>query len=223
MRWLAVLQFLYLTFLNPIRKRGPGGPDETETKLKSMKKSFLYLIMLGGFALAACEGDRGPQGPAGPQGPQGPAGGGDGAVNEVFEVIVDFTAANDYFEAFTLDPELGEADMLLVYLLWEMDGNTDIWRPLPQTLFLPEGILKYNFDFTLFDFGLFLEGDFNLANLGPEWTDDQVFRIVVVPGQFLMEHPDLGTADYETVMEVLGKTEADVARIDKRPTHLLQR
>lgn len=185
-------------------------------------------MMLGAFAMTACEGDQGPQGPAGPQGPQGPqgpAGGGEGgtATNEVFEVIVDFTAANDYFEAFTLDPELGEADMLLVYLLWEIDGNTDIWRPLPQTLFLPEGILKYNFDFTLFDFGLFLEGDFNLDNLGPEWTDEQVFRIVVVPGQFLMEHPDLGTADYETVMEVLEKTESDVERRGERPARMLKR
>jgi hypothetical protein len=179
-----------------------------------MKKSISALFILSGLLFAACEGPSGPSGPPGPPGPPG-----DGSVvlgNEVLEVTVDFTADNEYFQAFALDPPIEENDLVLAYLLWEQDGDTDIWRALPQTLFLDEGILQYNFDFTRFDFGLFMEANFTIGEIGPQWTDNQVFRIVLVPGQMLVTDPGLAQDDYQTVLHKVGLDHVEVKKIDMR-------
>ncbi len=140
---------------------------------------------------AGCQGPDGPPGPIGPQGPQGPPGTGGGGTdlgNEVFEIEIDFSAATGYFEAFVLDPPIGQNDVVLAFMLWDFVDGTDIWRALPQTNFLDEGILKYDYDFSRSDFALFMEATFNLDLLGPVWTNGQVFRIVLVPAQGLSEH-----------------------------------
>ncbi len=180
---------------------------------------FLAFVALSSTLMISCEGPSGPPGPPGPQGPQGPAGGdggeGGGGVNianEVFELTVDFSVENQFFQAFILDPAIEESDVVLAFLLWEFDDGTDIWRKLPTNIFLDEGILQYNYDFTTGDFGLFLEGNFNLDNLGSEWTDDQVFRIVLVPGQFAANQEDLPET-YEELVHMLGKADLPVREL----------
>jgi hypothetical protein len=159
-------------------------------------KSLLFSgLLLGGILGSACQG---PDGAVGPQGPRGAPGSGANLFNEVFEVGVTFIEANGYFESFALDPEIGPNDVVLVYLLWEEDNNVDVWRPLPQTNFIAEGILQYSFDFTRLDFGIFLDANFPLNQLGPQFTDNQFFRVVLVPGEFLIANPHgmiLGVAD----------------------------
>ena len=41
--------------------------------------------------------------------------------------------------------------------------------------------MVYNYDFTQADVRFFLDGTTNFLTLGPEWTQNQVFRVVVVP------------------------------------------
>jgi hypothetical protein len=70
-------------------------------------------------------------------------------------------------------------------MLWEEteDSNgepVDIWRLMPQTRILDQGLLQYNYDYTFFDVSIFLESDFDLSTLQPGDTDDQVFRIAVL-------------------------------------------
>jgi hypothetical protein len=81
-----------------------------------------------------------------------------------------------------------ESDVAVVYALWgveNIDGEDfEIWRQLPQTLFTEDGTLQYNFDFTLVDISVFMDGDFNLDLLGANYTDDWVIRVVVIPAQF---------------------------------------
>lgn len=171
------------------------------------------MLLIGGFLFSACEGPTGSPGPAGPQGPAGPPGSGEGVnlTNEVFEVEVDFNTSNEFFQGFQLNPAIAPNDVVLVFLLWDFNEQVDIWRPLPQTVFLEEGLLQYNYDFTTVDFGLFLESDFSLASLGPAFTEGQVFRIMLVPGSELAGQPDLN--NYEEMMEVIGKTEDDVRKV----------
>ena len=79
--------------------------------------------------------------------------------------------------------------MVLVYILWEVVNvngkNTDVWRLMPQTVILNDGILQYNFDYTVADVKIFLEGTTDFNKLLPAETDNQVFRIVVLPADFL--------------------------------------
>lgn len=133
-----------------------------------LKLAFLLLLF------TACEGD------PGPPGPQGPAGG--LIVSGAFEIEIDFTAANnyEYFEAYGFD--VYPYDVTLVYILWETSGGQDVWRLLPQSADLGEaGTLTYNFDFTQQDVRFFLDGSADFDALDASWTQNQVFRVVVVP------------------------------------------
>ncbi len=136
-----------------------------------IKKIFSLLVIM--FLFSACEG------PAGPPGPPGD----DGAVlvANAFEIEVDFNAGNEYRIIEDYGFEVFPFDVTLVYILWDQDNGTDIWRLLPQIVEFPEGQLQYNFDFTQNDVSIFLDGTINFNILGSEWTQNQVFRVVVIP------------------------------------------
>ena len=174
----------------------------------------------------SCEGPEGPSGPAGaqgpsgppgaqgPQGPQGPPGedgiDGDVFLPSVFEITGDFMAENDFslYYVFPDDTEVLESDIVLVYLLWEQAESDngellDVWRLLPQTIVLNEGILQYNYDHTLADVQIFLDGNIDFDILLPAEALDQVFRIVVLPSNFAAEKlRDI--EDYNLMMKSLG-------------------
>ena len=133
-------------------------------------------------------------------------------VAEVFEVELDFTPQNKYSEVFKFKPAIIESDVVLVFIEWEREGTTPIWRALPQTVFFEQGILIYNYDFTKTDFRLFLDGRIDYATLGTEWKMDQAFRVIVVPGDFSSARLDL--TDYEAVTRLLGLKDEDFKRIE---------
>lgn len=170
------------------------------------------------MAFQACEGPEGLQGLQGPPGPQGPQGqqGAPGVniVATTYEATVDFTAANDW-EAFLEFPEeLLESDVVLTYILWDIVQGRKIWRAVPQTVFFPEGPLVYNFDFTQSDIRLFLEGTIDFKILDPVWTEDQVFRIVVVPSDFPKGRIDF--TNYEAVVKMLNISDSDFQKLDPK-------
>lgn len=167
-----------------------------------MKRLLTILGFAGIFAFQACEGPIGPPGPPGLDGLDGV-----NIVGEAFEVEVDFTEANDYREIFEFDPAIIESDVVLIYIEWESDNGTSIWRPLPQTVFFQEGVLIYNYDFSQFDFSVFLDGPLDYALLADEWTRNQFYRIVIVPADFAGSRIDF--TDYEAVTNLLGIEESD--------------
>lgn len=170
----------------------------------------LILALFGMFVFQACEGPQGPQGPQGNDGADGIT-----VVSEVFEVEVDFNAANNYAQIFSFDPVIFDSDVVLSFVLWETDGQTPIWRAMPQTAYFQEGgILVYNYDFTSSDFSLFLDGNINLSTLGPDWTDNQLFRVVVLPGDFAAANARLDLTDYNAVTTMLGLKDSDFKRIE---------
>lgn len=129
------------------------------------------------FTLVACKGDRGPQGPAGIN-----------LLGQVFETTVNFNAGNSFTAAFNYPNgvDVYESDAVLVYLLEdELADNVDVWTPLPQTFFINgEGIMAYNYNHTFLDVKIFLNGDFPLGNLSNIFTQDQTFRIAIVPSEY---------------------------------------
>ncbi|TRX58779.1 hypothetical protein FNH22_12950 [Fulvivirga sp. M361] len=163
-----------------------------------------YLTILPGLLLiitfSACEG---PEGIPGPRGPQGAAGGDIGFVMEW--VNVDFTASNEYRDRLAFSDfefEALESDVVLVFFRWSPPSAEDeIWRPLPQTLIVEEGLLQYNYDFTLFDVEVFMDADFNLNTLPADDTDDWVVRVVVVPGEFVGGRKAARTWTYEELVD----------------------
>ena len=179
-----------------------------------MKKYLHYIgLILLIFAVSCTEynGEPGPPGPRGPVGPQGPEGA-PGETGYVFEYTDIFFVGPDYevFLEFPLDFETLPSDVALVYLLWqvdEVDGEViEIWRPLPQQVFTQDGLLQYNFDFSLYDVRLFLDSEFPLDWLTAIDTDDWIARVVVVPGDFWASGR-VDFNDYEEVQDALGLPE----------------
>jgi len=186
-----------------------------------MKKLKLLLAPIVAIALFACEG---PQGPPGFDGLDGLDGldGQDGVniLGQVVEIEGTFSTENDYslFYEFPQSVEVFESDLVLVYILFEQvddpDGGDpiDVWRLLPQTRILDQGLLQYNFDHTFLDVSIFLESDFDLSTLAPGDTDNQVFRIAVVPAEF-GEDPNIDISNLDSVMSNINIQETTVDKI----------
>lgn len=178
-----------------------------------MKKIF-YLLTVISFTLASCSGD---EGPVGPQGPPGEA-----LLGTVFDIEGDFTAANDYsivvdYADFT-DVEVFESDVVLVYLMVGTDGeaggeDVPVWRLLPQTYYVEGGTMQYNYDYTFFDVNIFLDGDVDLSTLDPVFTNDQVFRIAILPAEFA-ETTGVDVTNYQEVMSALKLRESEIPVLD---------
>ena len=122
-----------------------------------------------------------------------------------------------YFQ-FPANFEVFESDVVLVYILWDQVTDKfgkvqDVWRLLPQTVALSEGILLYNFDYTLHDVEIFLGGTLDLRTLLPAESQDQVFRIVVLPADFAMDN-SIDLSNFGLVMKSLSVQPETIKRMD---------
>lgn len=171
-----------------------------------MKKILTILALIGLAAFQACEGPEGPIGPEGPQGEPGIV-----IVGTTYEVELDFTAGEDYSGLFDFPSALEQSDAVLIYRLSGVDGGNDLWRQLPQTYFFNEGLLMYNFDYTINDFSIFLDGGIDPKNLPAQWVTDQIFRIIVVPSDFPSGRIDY--SNYDAVTKMLGIEDKDFQKV----------
>jgi len=167
-------------------------------------KSLTIISLTLVISLFSCQGPAGEQGDPGPKGDPG-ADGLDGLEGFTFDYIVDFTSP-DYASTLTFPEtfQMLESDVALVYFVWgTTDNELEIWRQIPQTLFLEEGLLQYNFDFTIDDVVVFMEADFDMSVLGADYTDDWIVRVVVVPAQDASNGRIAGVdlSDYNAVKE----------------------
>ncbi|WP_439151850.1 hypothetical protein [Winogradskyella sp.] len=160
-------------------------------------KRILSFISVFALLLTACEGDPGPPGLDGLNGLNG-------ETAPAFEVTRDFNFP-DYNASVIFDFEVFSSEVVLVYILWDTtDNGTQIWRLVPQTVIFEDGNdLVYNYDFTQFDVQLFLEGS-DLDNLDSVWTQNQRFRIIVIP---TTDYGRLDLSDIEAVMDAHNITE----------------
>jgi hypothetical protein len=182
-------------------------------------KTITGIILVFALAvLTSCIGEPGPPGRDGLDGRDGQDG--ESFLGSVFEIEDDFTFQNDYtlYFQFPSNITVYDTDVVLVYILWEVtednSGNPiDVWRLLPQTVVLNEGVLQYNYDYTFADVQVFLEGTIDFNTLLPAETDDQVFRIVVFPADFITQK-SLDVSDYNMMMKSLNIKKDLVQKID---------
>jgi hypothetical protein len=143
--------------------------------MKIMRPIFLSLFSLS-FLFLSCEGPEGPPGVPGVN-----------ILGKVIEVSVDLDQGNGYQQVVTLplDVEVFESDAILVYRHEGVFDTADIWTPLPTTYFNGSGgTFLYTFNHTYFDVKFFLDGNFDLNTLGSQWTQNQLFRIAIVPAEY---------------------------------------
>lgn len=159
-------------------------------------KRILTFMTLFALLLTTCEGAPGPPGLDGQNGSV--------IASSAFEIQVDFNANNQYQIVEPYGFEVLDYDVTLVYILWETNDGQDVWRLLPQsTTFVGGATLTYNYDFTQTDVKIFLGGTANFSNLDAVWTQDAVFRIVVIPADNVSS---VDTSNLNTIM-ALGNIE----------------
>ena len=167
-------------------------------------KRILSLFTLLALLLTACEGDPGPIGPQGPPGFDGINA--DEYAAQSYEINIDFQYFSDtgLQEALiNLPYDLLDSDVVLVYRLEaivEIDGiPTEAWSALPQNFFLEDSnIIQYIFNHTFADVELLIDGNFDLSTLSSEFTQNQRFRIVILPADAIT---GLNLSNLDNVME----------------------
>ncbi len=186
-------------------------------------KKIITLLLISVFALTSCGDD----GAIGPQGPQGPAGadGLDG-LGYTFEETVTFEYFSDVnlYSTFinipenivTIDPD---ADAVLIYRLNVVEASDgsdlDTWSLIPQNFFLDQGIIQYVYNHTVNDVEIFIDGDFDLSTLSSQFTENQTFRVVVVPSSSnFAQITGLDVSNLDAVMYALDLNESDVKKLE---------
>lgn len=178
-----------------------------------MNKKLLPLLLILVTLFQSCEG---------PKGDPGPEGGAIDVTGTTFDLVdADFTTANEFqvslsFAAAKLT--VLESDAVLVYIHWnDVDSGGQklkAYRPLPQTAFLDNGILTYNFDRTKNDFSIFLDGTVNRNTLASDWTQNQAFRVIVIPADFAARTSGaLDYNDYNAVAKALNIDDSKVRKV----------
>ena len=165
-----------------------------------MKKIALLLAITLPILFSNCTSEPGPPGPQGPQGNTVEA-----EVFELKNINFSFNAADGYNIYQTLNPQILPSDVILIYRLSGLiNSTTPIWQQIPRTLFLPEGELDYDFDFSKQDFTIYAGGTYNLA-LTPSYINNQTFRIVIIPGYFSGKSANsVDLSNYEQVIKYYG-------------------
>jgi hypothetical protein len=161
-----------------------------------MKKLIILLAIVA--TMASCEGPTGPRGLDGEPGSI--------IASSAFEIEIDFNTANDFSHLESYGFEVLTSDVTLDYILWDVIEGKDIWRLLPQQVYFEEGPMQYNFDFTDVDVNIFLDATFPLELLTDDWTQNQVFRVVVIPAD---SRGRVDYTNYDAVMERFGIEETD--------------
>lgn len=138
-------------------------------------------------------------------------------ISEVLEVTTSFGGATnaDFYRIVTINPPIYAADMILVYHLYDVENGLDVWRLMPQTYFFSGGgELDYNFDFTRQDVKLFMDANFNMNTLSPTWTQNQTFRIVIIPGYFSGKTSSkVDFTDYEATLKAYNINPMNIRKI----------
>ncbi|MDV6170070.1 hypothetical protein R1T16_16650 [Flavobacterium sp. DG1-102-2] len=167
-----------------------------------MKKIFLLLSIVSVFGLTGCSND------------DDVVVSGDGdTYPEVFDTAaINFTPDENgrYSALVPLDPAILSSDVVLVYRRVVDDGFT-VWQPIPDTVYLPNGTepdleIDYKFNFTTTDVLLYMQSTFALSTV-PQYTNGQVFRIVLVPGYIAQ---NLDNTNYDTVMSAVKEANGSV-------------
>lgn len=150
-----------------------------EFKINSFKKSTtailrksvaLILVTIGTLSFQSCSNDNSPD---------------NDTISAVIEITTSFNSGNNFSRLITINPATYPSDMILVYRLSDVVNGTDVWQLIPQTYYLSGGDeVDYNYDFTVNDVNIFMGANFDLNLLEPSWTQNQTFRIVIVPGYF---------------------------------------
>lgn len=157
-----------------------------------MKKYFTILLLaIFGFAAVSCN-DR----------TNDPVQTDNDTYSMMKDVTGNFNVGNNY--SFSQGLQISSTDVVLVYRQSGTDNGNPIWQQIPRTLFLPEGEVDYDFDFTKNDVLIKAGGTVNFAlqnaTFVANYLSNQRFRIVLVPAS-QGRNSQVDYSDYQSVIK----------------------
>jgi hypothetical protein len=166
-------------------------------KLLLMKKITLFLVFIGMMTLQSCEVNDTVD---------------NDTISEVFEVTTSFNSNNNYSRLVAFNPPIYSSDIVLVYHLYDTVNGEDIWKLMPQTYYFSDGgELDFNFDYTRNNVNIFLTANFGLNTLPSSWTQDQTFRIAIIPANFATT---VNKNNIDAVMSALKVNKTEIQKIN---------
>lgn len=133
----------------------------------------------------------------------------------VYDLNVNFTFnENDgwnFYQKF--NTALLDQDYVLIFRQAGTENGAVVWQQIPRTLYLTQGELDYDFDFTKNDFLIYAStgGTYDITTT-PQYLNNQRFRVVLVPAVFgkNANAEDIKKMSYE---EVIAKFKIDDSKV----------
>lgn len=137
-------------------------------------------------------------------------------VATVTETTISFNNGNSFSKLVNLD-NVYPLDMVLVYRQgYDAIANTNVWELTPRNYNFDNGdVIGYDFNFTQADVLIYMLGNFDLSEASGTYTQNQVFRIVVIPGSANGVGKMAAKADfkdYNAVIKAYGIDESNVIK-----------
>lgn len=135
--------------------------------------------------------------------------------NDTYPVVLDIKNENftwdntlGYNISKTFSSPLGSVDMVLIYRQSGTDNGNPVWQQIPRTLFLDQGELDYDFDFTVNDIVIYAGGTYDLATT-PQYLNGQTFRVVLIPAS-QGKNANIDYSNYDSVIQYFKIDESKV-------------
>ena len=170
-----------------------------------MKKIIMLFVSMAALSFSSCIGPEGEQGPTGYS-----------VEAEVFElknINFGYSVADGYTIYQTLNPRILASDTMLIYRMSGLiNSTTPIWQLIPRTLYLNQGELDYDYDFSKEDFTIYAGGNYDLGTT-PSYIVNQTFRIVIIPGYF-SKGTQQDFSDYNSVIKTFKIDETKIKQLN---------
>ena len=108
-----------------------------------------------------------------------------------------------------------DSDKVLVYRLKGVVSGNDVWQQIPTTIFVNNtDEVNYDFDFTKNDVQIYVDGNYNVMTVTPQYYNNQTFRIVLVPAGYLKgTSSPVDYSDYNAVIKYYNIDDSKVVKI----------
>lgn len=133
------------------------------------------------------------------------------AVYDLRNVNFSYNATDGWTYRQSFTKPLLDQDYVVIFRQTGTSGNAPVWQQIPRTLYLDQGELDYDFDFSKNDFMIYAGGTYDLSTT-PQYLNNQTFRVVLVPAVYGKNATleDLKKLSYE---EIIAKYNIDESKV----------
>ncbi|WP_313270157.1 hypothetical protein [Epilithonimonas vandammei] len=133
------------------------------------------------------------------------------AVYDLRNVNFSYNATDGWTYGQSFTKPLLDQDYVVIFRQTGTSGNAAVWQQIPRTLYLDQGELDYDFDFSKNDFMIYAGGTYDLSTT-PQYLNNQTFRVVLVPAVYGKNATleDLKKLSYE---EIIAKYNIDESKV----------